>query len=119
VREALARMEAATRRLGAWQARTFREEAMRLERLRARLEPANVAKLLARGFALVLRDGHLVTGSDRVSPDDAVRIALARGWIDARVTARDAGDDPLPGRGRPGGGEDGAGDPVDPPFRRR
>ena len=55
VREVLLRMEAATRRLGAWQAAYFRREGMRLERLGARLEPANVAKLLARGFALVLR----------------------------------------------------------------
>jgi exodeoxyribonuclease VII large subunit len=115
VREAVARMEAATRRLGAWQARTFREEALRLERLRSRLEPANVAKLLARGFALVLRDGHLVTGSDRLQVDDAVRIALAQGWVDARVTDRDAGEDPLPGRGRPDGDGPGGAAPLTPP----
>ncbi len=53
-------MEAATRRLGAWQAAYFRREGLRVERLAGRLEPANVAKLLARGFALVLRDGRLV-----------------------------------------------------------
>ncbi len=103
VREVVARMEAATRRLGAWQAAFFRREGLRLERLAARLEPANVAKLLGRGFALVLKDGHLVTRSGQVLPDDAVRIALAEGWLDARVTGRDGGEDPLPGRVKPGG----------------
>lgn len=122
VREVLARMEAATRRLGAWQARTFRRESMRLERLRGRLEPANVAKLLGRGFALVLREGRLLTRSADAAPPDAIRIALAEGWLDARVTARDEGDDPLPGRAGPGeGGERPAsgGAPVDPLRRGR
>jgi exodeoxyribonuclease VII large subunit len=107
LREVLARMEAATRRLGAWQAAWFRREGLRLERLQARLEPANVAKLLSRGFALVLKDGHLVTKSGQAAVDDALRIALAEGWLDARVTGRDGGEDPLPGRaahrGRPEG----------------
>ncbi len=94
VREVLLRMEAATRRLGAWQAAYFRREGLRLERLGSRLEPANVAKLLARGFALVLRDGRLVTRSADAAPDDAVRIALAEGWLDARVTSRDHGRGP-------------------------
>jgi exodeoxyribonuclease VII large subunit len=122
VREVIARMEAATRRLGAWQAATFRREGLRLERLRSRLEPANVAMLLRRGFALVLKDGHLVTGSGQVVADDALRIALAEGWLDARVTSTDAGEDPLPGRRKPGGDGGEApigGSPVDPPLRRR
>jgi exodeoxyribonuclease VII large subunit len=103
LRELIARMESATRRLGAWQAAYFRREGLRLERLQGRLGPANIAKLLARGFALVRKEGHLVSTSGQVVVDDAVRIALAQGWIDARVTSRDAGDDPLPGRGRPSG----------------
>jgi exodeoxyribonuclease VII large subunit len=121
VREVLARMEAATRRLGAWQAAYFRREGLRVERLSARLEPANVAKLLARGFALVLRDGHLVARSAAVADGDAVRIALAQGWLDARVTARDGGDDPLPGRRGPiegGAGGPPGGSGVDPLSRR-
>jgi exodeoxyribonuclease VII large subunit len=101
VREVLLRMESATRRLGTWQASYFRREGLRVERLAARLEPANVAKLLTRGFALVLRDGRLVARSADAAPDDAVRIALAEGWLDARVTGRDAGEDPLPGRNGP------------------
>ncbi len=121
VREVLARMEAATRRLGAWQAAYFRREGLRLERLGARLEPANVAKLLARGFALVLKDGHLVTRSAQAATDDAVRIALARGWLDARITGRDVGADPLPGRAGPGAPAEppSGGASVDPPLRRR
>jgi exodeoxyribonuclease VII large subunit len=122
VREVIARMETAARRLGAWEAAYFRREGLRLERLRARLAPANVAELLRRGFALVLRDGHLVTRSGQTATDDAVRIALAEGWLDARVTSTDAGEDPLPVRVRPGGDEEwkaSGGSPVDPPFRRR
>jgi exodeoxyribonuclease VII large subunit len=121
VREVLSRMEAATRRLGAWEAAYFRREGLRVERLAARLEPANVAKLLARGFALALRDGHLVTRSSAVAPGEALRVALAEGWLDARVETRDAGQDPLPGRGGAGGGAaDGppGGSGVDPLSRR-
>lgn len=121
VRELLARMEAATRRLGAWQAACFRREGLRLERLAGRLEPANVAKLLSRGFALVLRDGHLVTRSGAVGDGEAVRVALAEGWLDARVTGRDRGEDPLPGRRGPiegGSGGPPAGAGVDPLSRR-
>jgi exodeoxyribonuclease VII large subunit len=107
LRAVRARMEAATRRLGVWQASTFRREGLRLERLAARLEPANVAKLLGRGFALVLRGDHLVTRSAAVQPGEAVRIALGEGWLDAAVTGRDAGSDPLPGRKAPGGAGEG------------
>lgn len=122
VREVVARMEAATRRLGTWQAAYFRREGLRLERLAGRLEPANVTKLLRRGFALVLRNGHLVTESGQVAADDAVRIALAQGWLDARITAVAAGEDPLPLRTKPAGDAGGprsGGSAVDPPFRRR
>jgi exodeoxyribonuclease VII large subunit len=122
VREVLLRMEAATRRLGAWQAAYFRRETLRLERLAGRLEPSNVAKLLRRGFALVLRDGHVVARSAEVAPGDAVRLALAEGWLDAEVTGRDRGEDPLPGRSGPGGGTGApasGGSAVDPPLRRR
>jgi exodeoxyribonuclease VII large subunit len=117
-----ARMESATQRLGRWQASYFRREALRLERLQARLAPANVAKLLARGFALVLREGHLVTRSAGAGPGDAIRIALGEGWLDARVSGRDEGTDPFPGRrdAVPDGGDHGSeGSAVDPLFRRR
>jgi exodeoxyribonuclease VII large subunit len=116
------RADAAARRLQAWPAGCFRRESLRLARLAARLEPANVAKLLSRGFALVLREGRLVARSAAVSEGDGLRIALGEGWLDARVTARDAGPDPLPGRRDPApqGGAGGAtGTGVDPPAMRR
>lgn len=124
VRALWERMESATKRLGRWQATYFRREALRLERLQARLAPANVTQLLARGFALVLREGRLVSRSADAAPGDALRIALGAGWLDARVTARDEGPDPLPGRGAPAdpaeaGGPGSGGSPVDPLFRRR
>jgi exodeoxyribonuclease VII large subunit len=99
VRALLRRAEDGARRLGRWHSATFPRERLRLERLRARLEPANVAKLLERGFALVLREGHLVTGSDAAPPGSELRVALARGWLDVRVARQDAGEDPVPGRG--------------------
>jgi exodeoxyribonuclease VII large subunit len=122
VRGVLVRMETATRRLGAWQATYFRRETLRLERVAARLEPANVAKLLSRGFALVLKDGHLVARSGDAAVDDALRIALARGWLDVRVSGVDRGEDPLPGRSGPAGGAGGpgsGGSAVDPFSRHR
>ncbi len=96
-----ARAEAATRRLGSWQSATFRREELRLERLKARLAPANVAEVLKRGFALALRGGgKLLRQSGEVAPGDALRLALAEGWLDVVVTGVDAGSDPLPGRTR-------------------
>ncbi len=115
-----ARVEAASRRLEGWRAATFRREQVRLERLAARLEPANVAKLLSRGFALVLAEGRLVTRSGAVAEGAPVRLALGEGWLDARVTGRDQGDDPVPGRKREGSGDPGSpgGSTVASPPRR-
>jgi len=103
------RVDAAARRLEGWRAATFRREQVRLTRLQARLEPANVAKLLSRGFALVLSGGRLVTRSGAVAVGDEVRLALGEGWLDAAVTARDRGDDPVPGRGQAGASAAGSG----------
>ena len=110
VRALVRRAEDAARRLGRWEATTFPRERLRLERLRARLEPANVAKLLERGFALVLARGRVVTQSGEVAEGEVLRIALARGWLEARVEGRDGGQDPLPGReAAPGHGPGGEG----------
>ena len=108
LRELRAVVEASARRLEAWRAAAFRREGMRLERLRSRLDPADVAKLLSRGFALVLDRGHVVAKSARVNVGAPLRIALGEGWLDAEVTGRDAGEDPLPGRAAAAGGR---GDP--------
>ncbi|HZZ86631.1 MAG TPA: exodeoxyribonuclease VII large subunit [Anaeromyxobacteraceae bacterium] len=106
----VARAEAATRRLGSWQAATFRREELRLERLKARLAPANVAEVLKRGFALALEGGRLLRRGSEAAPGDALRLALAEGWLDVVVTGVNAGSDPLPGRARPEGAGEGTGD---------
>jgi len=120
LRDLRARVGAALRGLVAWQAAAFRRENLRIERLRGALEPANVTKLLARGFALVLREGRALTRSASASPGEPLRIVLAEGWLDARVTGRDEGADPLPGRGGEGGdpGGNGLGGAVVDPARR-
>jgi len=97
------RAEAARQRLSAWSAATFRRESLRLAALGARLEPANVGKILSRGFALALRDGRLLRRSAGVTPGVGVQVVLGEGWLDLRVESADAGPDPLPGRGGPAG----------------
>ncbi|BDG08329.1 exodeoxyribonuclease VII large subunit [Anaeromyxobacter paludicola] len=96
------RAEAATRRLGSWQAATFRREELRLERLKSRLAPANVAEVLKRGFALALAQDRVLRRSGEAAAGDALRLALSEGWLDVVVTGVDAGSDPLPGRSRAG-----------------
>jgi exodeoxyribonuclease VII large subunit len=103
LRDLRQRAEVALRRLGAWSAATFRRESVRLERLGARLQPANVAKLLSRGFALAIREGHLLRRSAGAVAGDPVRVVLGEGWLDVRVEAVDAGPDPLPARGETAG----------------
>jgi len=99
LRELRARAEASRRRLEAWSSAWLRRECMRVERLSSRLEPANVAKILSRGFALALRDGRVVRRSAEAATGDLIRLVLGEGWLDATVGAADAGSDPLPGRG--------------------
>jgi exodeoxyribonuclease VII large subunit len=98
LRDLRRRREAARGRLVAWSAATFRRESLRLAGLSARLEPANVAKILSRGFALALRDGRPLLRSAEASPGEPLRVALGEGWLDARVESRDVPPDPIPGR---------------------
>lgn len=107
------RAAAAARRLEAWPAALPRER-LRLERLGARLAPANVARILSRGFALIMKEGRLLTRSAAAAAGDPIRIALAEGWLDARVLARDEGADPLPPGARD---DDSAAGGVDPSGR--
>jgi exodeoxyribonuclease VII large subunit len=101
LRELRRRRDAGMERLRAWSATTFRRESMRLASLGARLEPANVAKILSRGFALAMADGHLLRRSADAPPGAALRVVLGEGWIDARVESRDVLPDPIPGRRTP------------------
>ncbi|MCX5731044.1 MAG: exodeoxyribonuclease VII large subunit [Deltaproteobacteria bacterium] len=98
LRELRRRRDVASERLRAWSAATFRRESSRLAALGARLEPANVAKILSRGFALALADGRLQRRSADAAPGDPLRVVLGEGWLDARVESRDAPPDPIPGR---------------------
>jgi exodeoxyribonuclease VII large subunit len=94
------RAQEGARRLAAWRHAVLGAERLRLERLRGRLEPANVAKLLERGFALVLAEGRLVTRSEAAVVGESLRLVLSRGWVDALVVSKDEGEDPWPGRAR-------------------
>ncbi|MEI7706111.1 MAG: exodeoxyribonuclease VII large subunit, partial [Deltaproteobacteria bacterium] len=96
--------DAARQALVAWSTSTFRRESVRLERLSARLEPANVGGILSRGFALALHGGRPLRRSAEAAPGDAIRVVLGQGWLDARVESRDAPPDPIPGL--PGRGEE-------------
>jgi len=102
LRELRLRATASLRRLEAWSGSTFRREELRLARLASRLEPSNVSKILSRGFALVLRDGHLVRRSAEVAAGERLRIVLGEGWLEARAEGEGEGPDPLPGRGGAG-----------------
>ena len=101
LRELRRRRDVASERLRAWSAATFRRESSRLAALGARLEPANVAKILSRGFALALADGRLLRRSADAAPGDPMRVVLGEGWLDARVESTDAPPDPIPGRRAP------------------
>ena len=98
LRELRRRRDAARERLQAWSAATFRRESSRLASLAARLEPANVAKVLSRGFALALSDGRLLRRSTDAAAGAPLRVVLGEGWLDARVESTDAPPDPIPGR---------------------
>jgi exodeoxyribonuclease VII large subunit len=106
LRELRSRIDAASRRLEGWRTATFRREEVRLAALAARLEPSNVARLLSRGFALALSGGKLVTRSAALEVGSPLRVAFGEGWADTEVRSRDAGEDPVPGRGRASGSVD-------------
>jgi exodeoxyribonuclease VII large subunit len=93
------RLDDLVHRAGAWAAALPRER-LRLERLSARLAPVNVARILERGFALVLREGRVLTRSADAAAGDALRVALGSGWLDARISSLDAYPDPLPAGAR-------------------
>jgi exodeoxyribonuclease VII large subunit len=101
LRDLRRRRDAAMERLRAWSATTFRRESMRLASLGSRLEPANVAKILSRGFALAMVDGRLLRRSADAPPGSPLRVVLGEGWLDARVESRDVLPDPIPGRRTP------------------
>jgi exodeoxyribonuclease VII large subunit len=91
------RLDEALHRAAAWSALTFRRESMRLAGLAARLEPANVGKILSHGFALALAHGRPLRSSAEAAPGDPLRVVLGEGWLDARVESRNQLPHPIPG----------------------
>ncbi len=91
------RLDEALHRVAAWSSSTFRRESMRVAGLAARLEPANVGKILTRGFALALLNGRPLRSSADAAPGDPLRVVLGEGWLDARVESRDQLPHPIPG----------------------
>jgi exodeoxyribonuclease VII large subunit len=91
------RLDEALHRAAAWSASTFRRESMRLAGLAARLEPANVGKILSHGFALALAHGRPLRSSAEAAPGDPLRVVLGEGWLDARVESRNQLPHPIPG----------------------
>ena len=67
-------------------------------RLEAQVRALSPASTLERGYAVVQRaDGHVVRSPADVAADDAVRVRLAHGSLDATVTALHDADAPAPG----------------------
>jgi len=67
-------------------------------RLEAQVRALSPASTLERGYAVVQRaDGHVVRSPADVAADDAVRVRLAHGSLDATVTAQHDADAPAPG----------------------
>ena len=50
------------------------------------LDTLNPSKILARGFATVTKDDRLISSVDQLQTDDAIRVRLADGEFDAKVT---------------------------------
>jgi len=58
-----------------------------LTRLRTQVVALSPAATLDRGYAVVRRNGHVVSDAGDVEPGDSLEVMLARGRIDAAVTA--------------------------------
>ncbi len=75
-------------------ARLRRAIAQRLDRKRqalglaaGRLDALSPVAILARGYSVVLRDGHALTSTEGVSPGETIAVRLHEGSLDARVEA--------------------------------
>lgn len=64
-----------------------RHRTHRLEVAGTRLDAVDPNAPLGRGYAMILRDGHLVRDAGEVRPGDAINARLGHGTIDARVEA--------------------------------
>lgn len=67
----------------------------RLEHAETALRAMNPAAVLNRGYAIVSREGAIVTDVAGVQPGDAVTIRMADGSLGAAVTSIQSGEDPV------------------------
>ncbi len=75
----------ANTRLSGWASRGLDRYAGRLELARAALDAEDPTRALARGFAIVSKDGVAVRDAAALAPGDAVSARLERGTFGARV----------------------------------
>ena len=62
-----------------------REQASIIARLAGRLDAMSPLKVLARGYAIVTKDGHALRDASEVSAGDAIRVRVGEGAFDAEV----------------------------------
>ncbi|MBV9698570.1 MAG: exodeoxyribonuclease VII large subunit [Candidatus Eremiobacteraeota bacterium] len=72
-------------RLDGWAVRRFDRYAARLGLTRAALDAEDPTRPLARGFAIITKDGEAVRDAGRLAAGDVVAARLSRGTFDARV----------------------------------
>jgi exodeoxyribonuclease VII large subunit len=85
IERARSAIEAAGRALAQATHRRLDTARSRLEQARAALQALNPLAVLERGFAIVRRDGQVVTDTEALRPGARVRVQLARGAFSATV----------------------------------
>jgi exodeoxyribonuclease VII large subunit len=83
------RLVAATHRLEAVGPRLIAARRERFESLVSHLDAMSPLRVLARGYAIVTREGHAVRDASEVAPGEAVHVRVATGEFDARVIVED------------------------------
>jgi exodeoxyribonuclease VII large subunit len=64
---------------------------LQLEQLKAQLEGANPRKPLTKGYGIIVKEGHIITRSYDLQPDDQISIHMEDGTVSARVEEVDHG----------------------------
>jgi exodeoxyribonuclease VII large subunit len=81
------RLQSVTQRLHGTTVRVIAERRMRLDRASARLEALSPLAVLSRGYALVYSaDGALLRSAANTGAGETIRVSLARGGLEAKVT---------------------------------
>ncbi len=72
-------------RLNQWMAARMDRERLMVNGLDQRLAALNPETILKRGYALVEREGEIITSAAQLQPDEMIRIRMADGSVDASV----------------------------------